>query len=137
MSGSGTVKFFNIPKGFGFIIQDNGGQDLFVHATDVQGDGLNEGDKVRFEIETREDGKSRAVGVTGGTRPLENFNRGGYNEGGWGGNRGGNRGANRGYNEGGYGNSYRNNNNNSYGRNNNNSYGRNNNYGHQGNDGQN
>jgi len=48
----GTVKWFNADKGFGFISQENG-DDLFVHYSEVRGDGfrsLNEGDKVEFEI---------------------------------------------------------------------------------------
>ncbi len=49
----GQVKWFNEKKGFGFIQQD-GGQDLFVHYSAIQGDGfrtLAEGQRVRFEIE--------------------------------------------------------------------------------------
>ena len=49
---SGTVKWFNDKKGFGFISQDNG-QDVFVHQTAIQGEGfrtLAEGDKVEFEV---------------------------------------------------------------------------------------
>ena len=49
----GQVKWFNEKKGFGFIEQD-GGKDLFVHYTAIQGDGfksLKEGQRVRFEIE--------------------------------------------------------------------------------------
>ena len=49
----GQVKWFDHKKGFGFIQQD-GGKDLFVHYTSIQGDGfksLQEGQKVRFEIE--------------------------------------------------------------------------------------
>jgi cold shock protein len=46
----GTVKFFNAAKGFGFIVPDNGGKDLFVHANDLGGAQLNEGDKVEFEV---------------------------------------------------------------------------------------
>jgi len=50
---TGTVKFFNSQKGFGFISQD-GGNDIFVHFTAIQSDGykkLTEGDKVTFNIE--------------------------------------------------------------------------------------
>ena len=49
---NGTVKWFNDKKGFGFITQDNG-NDVFVHQTEIQGDGfrtLAEGDKVEFEV---------------------------------------------------------------------------------------
>lgn len=48
----GTVKWFNDSKGFGFIQQDSG-PDVFVHFSEVQGDGfksLAEGDRVRFEV---------------------------------------------------------------------------------------
>jgi len=49
---NGTVKWFNDKKGFGFITQDNG-NDVFVHQTEIQGNGfrtLAEGDKVEFEV---------------------------------------------------------------------------------------
>ena len=48
----GTVKWFNEKKGYGFISQE-GGNDIFVHYSAIQGDGfrsLKEGDRVRFEI---------------------------------------------------------------------------------------
>lgn len=47
---TGKVKFFNAGKGFGFITPDNGGKDVFVHANDIGGAQLNEGDKVEFEV---------------------------------------------------------------------------------------
>ena len=50
---TGTVKFYNSQKGFGFIQPDNGGKDVFVHATAVEAAGLrslNEGQKVSFDI---------------------------------------------------------------------------------------
>ena len=49
---SGTVKWFNNEKGYGFITPDEGGKDLFVHFSNIAGDGfksLNEGAKVEYE----------------------------------------------------------------------------------------
>ena len=49
----GTVKWFNNEKGFGFIAPENGGKDVFVHHTAIQGTGyksLNEGDRVQFDV---------------------------------------------------------------------------------------
>ncbi|HBR98891.1 MAG TPA: cold-shock protein [Gammaproteobacteria bacterium] len=51
---TGTVKWFNESKGFGFIAQDGGGDDVFVHFSAISGSGfrtLAEGQKVTFEIE--------------------------------------------------------------------------------------
>ena len=50
---TGTVKWFNNEKGFGFIAPENGGNDVFVHHTAIQGSGyksLSEGEKVSFDI---------------------------------------------------------------------------------------
>ena len=50
---TGTVKWFNSSKGYGFIVPDEGGNDLFVHHSEIKTDGyasLNEGQKVEFEI---------------------------------------------------------------------------------------
>ena len=61
---TGTVKWFNDRKGFGFITQDNG-DDVFVHHSAIKGDGyksLAPGDKVEFET-TREDKGLRAANV--------------------------------------------------------------------------
>ncbi|MBP6014435.1 MAG: cold-shock protein [Alphaproteobacteria bacterium] len=55
MSATGTVKFFNTTKGFGFISPDGGGKDIFVHATAVERAGmrsLNEGQRVTFDTES-------------------------------------------------------------------------------------
>ncbi len=46
---TGTVKFFNTGKGFGFITQDNG-SDLFFHISEIQGREPQEGDKVEYEV---------------------------------------------------------------------------------------
>jgi CspA family cold shock protein len=64
---TGTVKFFNTTKGFGFISPENGEKDAFVHISAVQRsglDGLYEGDKVTFELETGRDGKVSASNLT-------------------------------------------------------------------------
>ena len=45
----GKVKWFNLEKGYGFIEQENG-EDLFVHISEVKGQDLKEGDQVEFEI---------------------------------------------------------------------------------------
>ena len=61
---TGTVKFFNTQKGYGFIVQDNGGPDVFVHISAVERAGvrhLNEGQKLSFDVQAdRRSGKSAA-----------------------------------------------------------------------------
>ena len=64
---SGTVKFFNAMKGFGFISRDDGQPDAFVHISAVERAGLsslNEGDRVEFELEVDRRGKTAAVNLT-------------------------------------------------------------------------
>ena len=63
---TGTVKFFNTTKGFGFISPENGGKDAFVHISAVQRSGLQglyENDKVTYELETGRDGKESATNL--------------------------------------------------------------------------
>jgi cold shock protein len=63
---TGTVKWFNDQKGFGFITPDDGSKDLFVHQSAIVGDGhrtLAEGAKVSFESESGDKGP-RAANVT-------------------------------------------------------------------------
>jgi CspA family cold shock protein len=65
---TGTVKWFNATKGYGFIQPDNGGKDIFVHASAVEKAGLrglNEGQKVSYR-EQEERGKLAAVDIQAG-----------------------------------------------------------------------
>jgi cold shock protein len=60
---TGTVKWFNPTKGFGFIEPDNGGNDAFVHISAVERAGLstlNEGQKVSFDLQPGQNGKASA-----------------------------------------------------------------------------
>ncbi|GAB6262359.1 cold-shock protein [Photobacterium sp. CCB-ST2H9] len=60
---TGTVKWFNEEKGFGFITQDNGGADVFVHFRAIIGDGfktLAEGQKVTYDVEQGQKGLQAA-----------------------------------------------------------------------------
>lgn len=59
---SGTIKFFNSEKGFGFITPDAGGKDVFVHKTGTR-EALWEGDKVNYEVEETPKGLN-AINVT-------------------------------------------------------------------------
>jgi len=57
---TGTVKFFIGSKGYGFITNDETGEDIFVHATSLNGQELNEGDKVEYVEEDGNKGKVAA-----------------------------------------------------------------------------
>ena len=62
----GTVKFFNAQKGYGFIVQDAGGPDVFVHISAVERagmPGLREGQKLSFELERSQQGRVSAVNL--------------------------------------------------------------------------
>jgi CspA family cold shock protein len=104
---SGTVKWFNTAKGFGFIQPDDGGADIFVHVSAVERAGLralNEGDQVQFDLEPDKRSGKLAAGnliVTGqGAAParpprggggggFDRPSRGGFDRGGGGFDRGG------------------------------------------------
>ena len=63
----GTVKFFNLDRGYGFISDDAGGKDAFVHITAVERSGmtsLREGQRLSYELESGRDGKSSAVNLS-------------------------------------------------------------------------
>ena len=63
---TGTVKWFNAQKGFGFIQPTDGSKDVFVHVSAVERaglSGLNEGQKVSYELEQGQQGKTSAVNL--------------------------------------------------------------------------
>ena len=74
---SGTVKFYNDQKGFGFIEQGEGEPDVFVHFSAIQGDGfrsLSEGDEVEFEVEQGQKGlQAASVTVTNAAPRAERY----------------------------------------------------------------
>ena len=64
---TGTVKWFNATKGFGFIEPDDGGKDAFVHISAVQRaglTGLTEGQRLNYELQVGQNGKSSAENIT-------------------------------------------------------------------------
>lgn len=63
---TGTVKFYNSTKGFGFITPDGGGKDAFVHVSALERagiTGLSDGQKVSYDLEQSRDGRESAVNV--------------------------------------------------------------------------
>ena len=63
---TGTVKFFNENKGFGFISPEGGGSDAFVHISDLERSGmstLREGDRVTYDLEDDQRGKQKATNL--------------------------------------------------------------------------
>jgi CspA family cold shock protein len=63
---TGTVKWFNAQKGYGFIQPDTGDKDVFVHISAVEAAGLrslNEGQKVSYDVERGQQGKTSAVNI--------------------------------------------------------------------------
>lgn len=67
MATTGTVKWFNAQKGYGFIQPESGGTDVFVHVSAVERSGLaglNDGQKIEFDVERdKRSGKSAAVNL--------------------------------------------------------------------------
>ncbi|MCL4143885.1 UNVERIFIED_CONTAM: hypothetical protein GTU68_037892 [Idotea baltica] len=64
---NGTVKWFNQTKGYGFIAPEDGGNDVFVHITAVQAaglQGLNDDQKVTYDLEEGRNGKQNAVNIS-------------------------------------------------------------------------
>jgi len=64
---TGTVKWFNATKGYGFIEPENGGKDVFLHISAVERAGLQspaDGQRVEFEIESGRDGRSSAANLS-------------------------------------------------------------------------
>lgn len=100
---TGSVKWFDVKKGFGFIVPDDGSDDVFVHHSSIHADGfrsLADGEDVEFEVVEEGNGRRRAEGVTGPDgaavqgSPRRFDDRGGFGGGSYGGG---------GYGDGGFG----------------------------------
>ncbi|MCP8883445.1 cold-shock protein [Devosia sp. XJ19-1] len=64
---TGTVKFYNSTKGFGFITPDTGGKDAFVHVSALERAGINslaDGQKVNYDLEKGRDGRESAINIS-------------------------------------------------------------------------
>lgn len=64
---TGVTKFFNKDKGFGFIVPDTAGPDIFCHVVDLKASGLTkltEGQKVKFDTAPGRDGKLKAINIS-------------------------------------------------------------------------
>ncbi|MEN8709335.1 MAG: cold-shock protein [Paracoccaceae bacterium] len=64
---SGTVKWFNSTKGYGFIAPESGGKDVFVHISAVERSGLTQladNQKVTFDVESGRDGRESAINIS-------------------------------------------------------------------------
>ncbi|KAF8097222.1 hypothetical protein N665_0292s0004 [Sinapis alba] len=93
----GSVKWFDTQKGFGFITPENGGDDLFVHQSSIRSEGfrsLAADESVEFQVETDNNGRPKAIEVSGPDGAPVQGSSGGSSggRGGFGGGRGGGRG---------------------------------------------